>query len=225
MALPNIINYINSLENVHDEDMSNFDSKLSSQIQNIQNTYLSLNGGEMNGHIDFLPRENIIRNKSTTNGIISVYSSYNFIDGGWLSLFGKDLNNDYAGAFRLGAGNGASSSLLHGFPDGRLIWNGQNIVCVKTWKNGTSWYRKYSDGWIEQGGMISGKSGMTTISFNIGFTDINYTILKTLHWNENSGGTINRIYFGFHNRTLTTAMTYTYTTLASHREMWYACGY
>ena len=32
----------------------------------------------------------------------------------------------------------------------------QNIGITETYVNGTSWYRKYSDGWIEQGGVSSG---------------------------------------------------------------------
>ena len=37
---------------------------------------------------------------------------------------------------------------------------------TETWQSGTSWYRKYSDGWIEQGGVVSASanSAVTTSS-------------------------------------------------------------
>lgn len=43
-----------------------------------------------------------------------------------------------------------------------------------TWHSGTSWYRKWSDGWIEQGGRITTKA--TTISLHTAFEDTNYMI-------------------------------------------------
>ena len=43
---------------------------------------------------------------------------------------------------------------------------------VETYINGTSWYRKYSDGWLEQGGIISASN--PTLSFIKAFKDTNY---------------------------------------------------
>ena len=45
-------------------------------------------------------------------------------------------------------------------------------VVVETYKNGTSWYRVYSDGWKEQGGYLSG----TSVTFLKQFNDANYTL-------------------------------------------------
>ena len=48
---------------------------------------------------------------------------------------------------------------------------------TETWLNGTSWYRKYSDGWIEQGGeYIKERDTNITITFPVAFRDTNYTI-------------------------------------------------
>ncbi|GEM_PF-7021621 len=44
---------------------------------------------------------------------------------------------------------------------------------VETYVNGTSWYRKYSDGWIEQGGRITASG---TVNFITPFTTTNYFI-------------------------------------------------
>ena len=52
---------------------------------------------------------------------------------------------------------------------------------TETWKNGTSWYRIWSDGWIEQGGVFDAGSliaDMTgkPITFYKPFSDTNYVI-------------------------------------------------
>lgn len=99
------------------------------------------------------------------------------------------------------------------------------VHIVETWSSDTSWYRKWSDGWIEQGGTILGASGKNTVTFPVGFRDTNYYIQKTLHWSAISTAVIERQYFGFHERTTTTATTYSYTVPSDYREDWYACGY
>ena len=45
-------------------------------------------------------------------------------------------------------------------------------VVIETYKNGTSWYRIWSDGWCEQGGYAS--SNPSTVTFLKTFVDTNY---------------------------------------------------
>lgn len=48
---------------------------------------------------------------------------------------------------------------------------------TETWSNDTSWYRKYSDGWIEQGGEYTKERDTNiTVTFPVAFKDTNYTI-------------------------------------------------
>lgn len=48
---------------------------------------------------------------------------------------------------------------------------------TETWSNDTSWYRKYSDGWIEQGGGYTKERNTNlTVTFPVAFKDTNYTI-------------------------------------------------
>lgn len=54
-----------------------------------------------------------------------------------------------------------------------------------TWKIGTEWGRIFSDGWIEQGGIIKGNSG--TVSFYKEFSSTNYTFLHTPNLSDMSG--------------------------------------
>ena len=56
---------------------------------------------------------------------------------------------------------------------------------TETYQNGTSWYRIYSDGWCEQGGisLSSGNNGSSSgnanITFLLEFADVNYNIQAT----------------------------------------------
>lgn len=48
---------------------------------------------------------------------------------------------------------------------------------VDSWSDGQgNFWRKYADGWIEQGGKIASVN-RSTISFNTSFSDTNYTIV------------------------------------------------
>lgn len=80
--------------------------------------------------------------------------------GAALYLAGKDHGKENthgqminSGTFLLESCDGTTVRYLQGFPDGRLIWGDQNVHCVASFNdNGEQWARKYSDGWIEQGG-------------------------------------------------------------------------
>lgn len=48
---------------------------------------------------------------------------------------------------------------------------------TETWSNGTSWYHKYSNGWIEQGGAFTkSRDTNVTITFPVAFNNTQYTI-------------------------------------------------
>lgn len=100
------------------------------------------------------------------------------------------------------------------------------IHVIETWKSEdeSSWYRKYSDGWIEQGGFTSATKGGTvrTINLPATFSSINY-IVTVQGYNGGSGETK---YNNFH---ITTRSTSNFLTRADCTEdigcLWYACGY
>ena len=56
----------------------------------------------------------------------------------------------------------------------------QMIYIVETWHSGTSWYRVWSDGWIEQGGTSNISSRTTTITLKLAYTNTNYGVLGTI---------------------------------------------
>ena len=60
-----------------------------------------------------------------------------------------------------------------------------SVYVKEIWKSGTEWRRIFSDGWIEQGGILKGNSG--TVSFHKGFSNTDYTFLHTPNLSGMSG--------------------------------------
>lgn len=93
------------------------------------------------------------------------------------------------------------------------------VYITETWSNGTSWYRKYSDGWIEQGGEFAKpRDTKITVSFPVAFKNTNYTISTSQY-----ARTGDIPVCGF---------TQKFTTNITHNNNswgcswgWYACGY
>lgn len=51
-----------------------------------------------------------------------------------------------------------------------------NAYVTATWRSGPSWYRKWSNGFIEQGGTTTTSGASTTISLHTPFTSTSYTV-------------------------------------------------
>lgn len=60
-----------------------------------------------------------------------------------------------------------------------------SVYVKEVWKSGTEWCRIFSDGWIEQGGILKRNSG--TVSFHKGFSNTDYTFLHTPNLSGMSG--------------------------------------
>lgn len=93
-------------------------------------------------------------------------------------------------------------------------------VVKENYLNGGDWYRVYSDGWCEQGGILAQGSGSYTVNFLKPFKDTNYSIFK--HFGSNSGAYSLYYYFGFYTKTSSSATT---TLGGSNTSCWYACGF
>lgn len=94
-------------------------------------------------------------------------------------------------------------------------------VVIQTYQNGTSWYRVWSDGWIEQGGYASG--GNITVTLLKPFTNADYTVLVTVH----AGGTP-LVASGYKDKTTTNFYLWGRSFSASDGysgNTWYAFGY
>ncbi len=94
-----------------------------------------------------------------------------------------------------------------------------------TYQSGTSWYRKWSDGWIEQGGYtaVSHSTSGQVKNLVTPFTTTNYVILSAVYGNAKFNDNVN----------LTARTTTTFTIAAGTESSggnapnganWYACG-
>ena len=91
---------------------------------------------------------------------------------------------------------------------------------TQTWHDGTSWFRRYSDGWIEQGGeFLKYRDTNITVTFPVAFRDTNYTI-ATSQYAPMSG---NSPICNFSDK-LTTGLTHNMGSWGS-KWGWFACGY
>ena len=110
-------------------------------------------------------------------------------------------------------GNAAASNL-----------NSKGIRTVfETYRNGENWYRVWSDGWIEQGGVITASyaNAGQTINLLKPFTNTNYTInVSAFYAADLPDGS------GSYGQSLITfRSTTSFGTAQTGSKVWYACGY
>ena len=105
--------------------------------------------------------------------------------------------------------------------DGSLNIDGKQMVYVcETWINGTSWYRRYSDGWIEQGGEFTKlRDTSITVTFPIAFKNTDYSIAASQYAPQTS----NPLTSTFTSKT-NTGITH-YMGSWGGKWGWLACGY
>lgn len=108
-----------------------------------------------------------------------------------------NVNSTGAKAIYNEAGTAVSSTNPAYFPTGstvEFIYNGTNWVfkkrVIENYVNEKSWYRIYSDGWIEQGNLYypaSSVKGYNTITFPKSFKNTNFTFNHNIMFNTISG--------------------------------------
>jgi hypothetical protein len=119
---------------------------------------------------------------------------------------------------------GANTKFLRGDATWQTI-NGSNAKAyvTETYSSGANWYRKYSDGWIEQGG--TGTFGHnTTFSLVKAFTKTTYQVL-IITTMEDSHWMISAIKPTTSNFTTIVYWSTNHGTSTSVTGHWYACGY
>lgn len=107
--------------------------------------------------------------------------------GAGFRLYGGN-HGEGRGRFQLAARTNSTDGMtLEGYPcndtffPGQLLWDGNQIVPLvasqkPTSSNNQTWYRKYADGWVEQGGVGQGK-----ITLPVPMADTIYSILAVRH--------------------------------------------
>jgi hypothetical protein len=74
--------------------------------------------------------------------------------------------------------------------DGHKLWAVRAIVISEFWESpdGTAWYRRYSDGWLEQGGTLTATG--ITVTLPAEFANANYTLITGFTGLESSSSSI-----------------------------------
>lgn len=148
----------------------------SQRITDVESNYLPLSGGTMTGSIEITTDKALAKNKSDNKDFVRILGGTSTNDGARISL-APTYHETMPGEFWLVTGtiNGKNVALI-GKPNGTLTWGGNAIRFVKeTYKSGTSWYRVWSDGWIEQGGVIPNST--TSVTLHKPFTNTDYGVL------------------------------------------------
>lgn len=94
----------------------------------------------------------------------------------------------------------------------------QQRFVVKTWQNGTDWYRIYNDGWCEQGTIIGGSSTYNATLIHQ-FKDLNYQVYVC--YNTDSTGTSGGVAVAVNKKTISSFE----IKNAGGTYSWFACGY
>lgn len=118
--------------------------------------------------------------------------------------------------------------------NGSLLIDGKKMVYVcDTWHNDSKWYRKYSDGFIEQGGITSySGTGTKKVSLPAAFSSTNYILNVNALSNLTSSGSLMFVGAGeSYSGVVDASRGTTWFTVSRYKEqepinhMWYACGY
>lgn len=105
--------------------------------------------------------------------------------------------------------------------DGSLFIDSKKMTCVlETWNGASNWYRKWSDGWIEQGGTFTKQHDTNiTVTFPVAFRNTNYTIATAQYAHLSRDAPTCSF-----TAKLTTGFTHNYGSWGSNWD-WFACGY
>lgn len=122
-----------------------------------------------------------------------------------------------------------TSNYLEFRNNGTLFLNNKRMLYVdEAWKDGSNWYRKWSDGWIEQGGTIPNRTSWTwySIALNTPFTTTSYTTVTGVYVTNGSSVSAQETNGFFYGAKTTTS--FRYRQLADEgvpTATWCAFGY
>ena len=175
---------------------------------------LPIAGGTMTG--DLALSLNAAVKRVDAAGVLALRGGMSTSDGAYLALYGKDAAE--LGMFTLAVSDGSNVYRLQGKNDATLTWCGNSIVALaKEWTSGDKWYRKFSNGWIEQGGIISySEVKSQTITFNTAFTKTPRVVFSAFSDGsaEFTGSSVSTSNFAWRSNATTTGKIH-----------YYACGF
>ena len=149
-------------------------------LSDVANITVSKNRDEtINGNIMFNGWVN--SNHRNANSVFYGYDGSDYSLVGWkregsgIEIFGSESAN-CARWLRLRCSDDSTYWNDLDVRNNGVFFNGQPIVrLVESWKSGETWFRRYSDGWIEQGGYVGCgvvKNSYYDLTFPTPFTQI-----------------------------------------------------
>lgn len=192
------------------------------------NNVLTSAGGTLTGGLSFSPEFADIK-KTTSAGRLVLRGSQNWSTGAHIILGGSTDTTGYAGTVYMHSVTAdGPAKVVRLTPDSFTCDNFPVLTLVDSWRNGANWYRKYSDGWIEQGGQVAlslwvegGYEGSASVGFHIPFVSSEYTVLYAgMGVGISTGHTVERYTTSFVAKIMAHGLWREWTGV-----QWYACGY
>lgn len=205
------------------------------RIENVEGGVKSVNGAfvDANGNVEIAIRDYGLDANTKPANVITAPSSDTVANwqkvgaGAYFFSIHNSLNNQPSQhGFVLNTTYGGDIfQIFKSQRDGDLYYRGGNgdgwgsawkriVSITSSWRSGTSWYRKWSDGTIEQGGY----STTNNITFPTAFSNTNYTIVQGQYRNGEQASGSAYYFTGFS----TTGCSH---GLDSHHSIWwYAIG-
>ena len=165
--------------------------------------------------------------RNVDNDRLVVFGGTGSSDGSYIRLSGMNEISARAEIRTIGAdGTGKSLAI---YPNGDFKWGGNPVVVlVESYNSGATFYRKYSDGWIEQGGVFTGQmpaSSHVTVTFYKSFSNTNYKVILSPVSGDTSNNTLSVYYGHTYYGAIFSKATASFVGRGSTNTMWYACGY
>lgn len=187
--------------------------------EKLSQDYLPTTGGTMIGS-----GPKIIFNQGaiTTAEGINAQIGLSANSGARLALWTGDSPTN-TGSFHLSAKDPTGEKVLSGNPAGELLWDERPVLSlVMSWRDNHNWYRKYSDGRIEQGGRATSNSKVT---FNVPFTESRYTLVTQVAYNSGEESGFPQIDSFISKTSFYLAVFGANGSKVTVDCWWYACGY
>ena len=202
--------------------------------------FLPLAGGVMSGSIIFghntSPRVDMKHPSEGYSG--GLQFSWGETPKGYCAVLFSDNTEDSLKYFFLGPEWNSPLSFRVNVVEKKLWFNNHDLIYVtETGTTASGWYRKYNDGWIEQGGNIhysgSESNHTTFMTFSIPFTTTSYFAAQTKGRPDTSTGYLSQqveaANFQIWNKTTTSCCTRLWGPTSAITSMsylsWYACGF
>ena len=188
------------------------------QLAQAFNKLLPLTGGDVTGVIATNAYPSLKSSSATNEGSLSFFGGNSASSDAGAKIYLYGGSSSEAGSFLIQAGSTGGYAQLKGTSAGSLLWKNEPIITLtKSWTSGDKWYRKYSDGWIEQGGIISySEVKSQTITFNTAFTKTPRVVFSAFSDGsaEFTGSSVSTSNFAWRSNATTTGKIH-----------YYACGF